>query len=217
MVIKIDLRIIEKTKSRSEAETGLPHYFVFAAAAAFMLTVIAVLLLGAWNVYSLRGDKDEIIAQKNSITSNLSVMDMEYTRLSGEAGEHGTKLNYMLDDIPSIEILTALDSLLPNGTVIESLTISGGKAVFKGVALKEDDALQFVNKLSTAPFASSVDVADITASRVKGASAKAFSVTCTLRPLREILATSAFDQAKTVEISGDAAENADAGKEDGAE
>jgi len=135
MVAKLDLRIPGRTKSKTEAETGLKHYLVFAAAAAFLFTVLAVLLLGGWKLYSLHNEKLAAADEKNTLTQNSEIMDKEYARLNGEASSLDARLSYMLDDIPAVEVLTTLDTLLPNGVVLESVSISGGKVTFKGSAL----------------------------------------------------------------------------------
>ena len=193
MVAKLDLRIPGRTKSKTEAETGLKHYLVFAAAAAFLFTVLAVLLLGGWKLYSLHNEKLAAADEKNTLTQNSEIMDKEYARLNGEASSLDARLSYMLDDIPAVEVLTTLDTLLPNGVVLESVSISGGKVTFKGSALKEDAALQFVNKLSGASFVSSVNVPDITNIQLKNIKARSFSVECVLRPTREILESGALE------------------------
>jgi len=63
----------------------------------------------------------------------------------------------------------------------------------KHSALKEDAALQFVNKLSGASFVSSVNVPDITNIQLKNIKARSFSVECVLRPTREILESGALE------------------------
>lgn len=194
MVAKLDLRIPGRTKSKAEAETGLKHYLVFAAAAAFLFTVLAVLLLGGWKLYSLHNEKLAAIDAKNTLSQNSDIMNTEYARLNAEASSLDSRLSYMLDDIPAVEVLTTLDTLLPNGVVLESVSIGGGKATFKGTALKEEAALQFVNKLSSASFVSSVNVPDITNVQLRNIKARSFSVECVLRPTREILESGALEQ-----------------------
>jgi len=193
MVAKLDLRIPGRTKSKAEAETGLKHYLVFAAAAAFLFTVLAVLLLGGWKLYSLHNEKLAAIDAKNTLSQNSDIMNAEYARLNAEASSLDSRLSYMLDDIPAVEVLTTLDTLLPNGVVLESVSIGGGKATFKGTALKEEAALQFVNKLSSASFVSSVNVPDITNVQLRNIKARSFSVECVLRPTREILESGALE------------------------
>ena len=193
MVAKLDLRIPGRTKSKAEAETGLKHYLVFAAAVAFLFTVLAVLLLGGWKLYSLHNEKLAAIDAKNTLSQNSDIMNTEYARLNAEASSLDSRLSYMLDDIPAVEVLTTLDTLLPNGVVLESVSIGGGKATFKGTALKEEAALQFVNKLSSASFVSSVNVPDITNVQLRNIKARSFSVECVLRPTREILESGALE------------------------
>jgi len=194
MVIKINLSIPNPSMSRSKAkaEAGIKYYIIFAAAAAYLLTAFAVLLLGFWKIYLLHGEKLEIVNSSRVIANNVTVMDKEYKRLLVEASTVDFKLDFMLGDTPSIEILTLLDSLLPEGVTIESVNITPLKAIFEGVALREGDALQFVNNLSSAAFVVSVDIPDIKSIQLKGAKVTSFSVECTIRPIRDILGNSVF-------------------------
>lgn len=215
MTVKLDLRIEERVKSKSEAQTGVKHNLVFAAGAAFMFTMLAVLLLGGWKLYSLRREKAVALEEKAAVAQSSGVMDKEYSTLDAEASSLDASLSYMMEDIPAVEVLTTLDALLPNGVVIESVNISGGKVVFKGTALKEDAALQFVNNLSASSFAASVNVPDITNIKLKNLDARAFSVECALRPLREILArgsdSAPSSQDEGGSASGDAKSEAQSG------
>jgi|GEM_PF-600765 len=204
MVVQLDLRVPGKhIKLKLESEKKLSHYFVFSAAAAFMLTVVAVLLLSAWKFYSLNGEKNDFISEKNTAEQNLAIMEKEFSRLSSEAGAIDAKLDYMLGDVPSVEIMTALDPIIPNGVAVKTLTITNDRALFGGAALNAEDVMVFINKLSAAAFVQSVGVPNIKNSQTKNQSACTFSVECKLKPLREILATDPFPETKNTAVSGD--------------
>lgn len=204
MVVQLDLRVPGKhIKLKLESEKKLSHYFVFSAAAAFLITVAAVLLLSAWRFYSLSGEKNDFIEEKSTAEQNLLIMDKEFSRLNSEAGAVGSKLDYMLGDVPSVEIMTALDPLIPHGVAIKTLTITPDKALFGGAAMNAEDVLMFINKLSAAPFIQSVGVPSIKNSQAKGQNACTFSVECKLKLLKEILATDPFPETKNNYVSGD--------------
>lgn len=204
MVVKLDLRIPGKhNKLKLEPVNKLRHYLVFSVASAFLITVIAVSLLGLWTLYSLHGEKADLQKQKITTQQNLEIMEKEFSRLNSEAAGINGKLDFMLGDVPTIEITTVLDTLIPKGVILESLNVTVGKAVFKGTAMNAEDVMLFVNKLSAAPFTLSVEVPSIKHTKLNRINICPFSIECKLRPMQEILATDVFPEAGDNNVSGD--------------
>lgn len=183
MVIKSDLRNPEKYKSKTDAETSISHYLVFTAAASFVFTIIVVIILGIWITNSIDKNITIVENQKSNTIKQLAVIDKKYELQAGTAQKTGSKIQYILSDIPSIEILTALDTILPSGASIESISITDKTVEFKGTTLKEDDVLLFVNNLSIAPFVSSAGIPIITENNTT----KNFLIACNLKSLSEIM------------------------------
>jgi hypothetical protein len=130
-------------------------------------------------------------------------MDKELARVTGEADIIDKKLDFVLADIPSIEIMTGLDSLMPQSLVLDSLVISQGKAVFSGTALNEEDVILFVDKLANSQIVLAVEVPVIKNSKLSNYNVRTFTVTCLLRTMREILQVNVFSEQEISTVSGD--------------
>lgn len=204
MTVKIDLRIPGKYKSKlDEPENSLRHYIFFSAVAAFFLIVSTVILLGSWKIYSINSDIKRIENIKATTVKNTELMDKELARLLGEADIIDKKLDFVLAEIPGIEIMTGLDHLMPQSLVLDSLVISQGKAVFAGTALNEEDVILFVNKLANSQIVRAVEVPVIKNSKLSNYNVRSFTVTCQLRSMREILQVNVFSEREISTVSGD--------------
>lgn len=203
MVVRLDLRIPGKGKSKTEAESGLSHYLVFAAAACFFFTVLAVILFGSWKIYELQSEKKGLEAKIRTATQNLKLIDAEFSRLKKEAEKMDKTLTFMLGDIPAIEVLAQLDTVLSDGVTISSLEMTPERVVFKGIAAKEDEVMKFVSSLSSLPFALSVEVPAVTHSNVNGRRVTSFSLECRMRTMQEIQGAGAFSSQATKAASED--------------
>ncbi|MDD4160483.1 MAG: PilN domain-containing protein [Synergistaceae bacterium] len=206
MVVKLDLRIPGKHNLKlDEPDNSLKHYLLFSAAAAFFVIVSAVILLGSWKIYSTSTDIKRIEDRKSSVVKSTELMDKELARLNGESVLIDEKLEFMLAEIPSIELMTGLDLLMPQGLVLDSLLISKGKAVFGGIAMDEEDIMTFVDRLSNSRIVLAVDVPVIKNSKLKKYNVRSFTITCTLRSMREILKGNVFSGRDESTVSGDEA------------
>jgi len=184
MVVKLDLSIPGKQQLDIEVQNSLKHYLVFAAAALFSITFIAVLLLSAWKFFSLYSEKDVALKKLDANNQNISLMSKEFQRIEEQTSGINSTASFMLADVPSIEVLTVLDSLLPDDVALSSVAISNNSATFKGLARRDESVMSFVNKLTVSSFASAVDVPEIT----KGDNGlRSFSVSCVLKPLQEVI------------------------------
>ncbi|MDY9920222.1 MAG: PilN domain-containing protein [Synergistota bacterium] len=187
MVIKLNLKVGAKYKTASKREQGLEHYIIFAIAAAFLLVSAAVILLGSWKLYSLSEDRKALEARRVTVTQNIKLMETELARLDTEAAVIDNKLNFMLDEVPAVEVMTSLDPLIPKGIYLESLTLNKGYAVYKGIALEEEDVTVFVNRLSRAPSTLSIEVPDIKPTKIKNTNVRSFSIRCAINSIKDIL------------------------------
>ena len=201
MVIKLNLKVGAKYKETSKKERSLEHYIVFAAAAAFLLVSATVIIMGSWRLYSLSEDRKALEVRRETVKQSIKLMEAELARLDLEATGIETKLNYMLEEIPAVEIMTSLDPLIPEGIYLESLTLNKGYAVFKGIALEEEDVTAFVNRLSGAPSILSVEVPDIKPSKVKNRKVRSFSIRCALNSLQDILDVGLMPEIKEPDVT----------------
>ena len=203
MVIKLNLKVGEKYKTESKNEKVIKHYVVFAAAAAFLLVSAVVIILGSWRLYSLSEDKKTFEAKRVTVTQNIKLMEDELARLDLEAADIESKLDFMLEEIPAVELMTSLDPLIPEGIYLESLTLTKTYAEFKGIAIGEENVTDFVNRLSKAPLTLSLEVPVITPTKIKNKNVRSFTIKCVLRDIKEILKAGVVREGRNLAVSGD--------------
>ena len=203
MVVKLNLIVDAKYKTDSKQEKVIKHYVVFAAAAAFLLVSAVVIILGSWRLYSLSEDKKAFEAKRVTLTQNIKLMQDELGRLYLEAADIEGKLNFMLEDIPAVELMTSLDPLIPEGVYLESLNITKTYAEFKGIAIDDQNVTDFVNRLSKASFTISVEVPIITPTKIKNKNVRSFIIKCALSDIKEILKAGVVPEGRNPAISGD--------------
>ena len=202
MVIKLNLKVGAKYKTTSKKEQGLEHYIVFSIAAAFLLVSAAVIIFGSWKLYSLSEDRKALEARRANATQSIKLMETELARLDTEAAAIDGKLNYMLEEVPAVEIMTSLDPMIPDGIYLESLTLNKGYAVYKGIALEEEDVTAFVNRLSGAPSTLSIEVPDIKPAKVKNRNVRTFSIRCAINNIRDIQNAGVVPEIKETVLGG---------------
>lgn len=203
MVVKLNLKAGVKYKKTTKSEKGPKQYAVLAAAAAFFLVSALVIILGSWKLYSLSGDRETLALKREDTAKNIKIMEDELARLDQEAAGIDSKLNFMLAELPAVEIMTSMDPLLPQGIYLESLSITRGFVVFKGIALEEENVMVFVNKLSAAPFNLSVEVPVITQKQINRRNVRTFSIRCALESIQNILDAGVIPETKNSDVSGD--------------
>ncbi len=203
MVVKLNLKSGVKYKKTAKSEKGPKQYAVLAAAAAFLLVSALVIILGSWKLYSLSGDRQTLALKREDTAKNIKIMEDELARLDQEAAGIDSKLNFMLAELPAVEIMTSMDPLLPQGIYLESLSITRGFVVFKGIALEEENVMVFVNKLSAAPFNLTVEVPVITQKQINRRNVRTFSIRCALESIQNILDAGVIPETKNSDVSGD--------------
>jgi len=203
MVVKLNLIVDAKYKTDSKQEKVIKHYVVFAAAAAFLLVSAVVIILGSWRLYSLSEDKKILEAKRVTLTQNIKLMQDELGRLDLEAADIEGKLNFMLEDIPAVELMTSLDPLIPDGVYLESLNITKTYAEFKGIAIDDENVTDFVKRLSKAPFTISVEVPIITPTKIKNKNVRSFTIKCAISDIKEILKAGVVPEGRNLAVSGD--------------
>ena len=204
MVIKLNLKVGAKYKTASKREQGLEHYIIFAIAAAFLLVSAAAILLGSWKLYSLSEDRKALEARRVTVTQNIKLMEAELARLDTEAAAIDSRLGYMLDEVPAVEVMTSLDPMIPEGIYLESLTLNKGYAVYKGIALQEENVTDFVNKLAKAPSTLSIEVPDIKPTKIKNRNVRSFSIRCAINSIQDILNAGVVPEIKGLGDTGGA-------------
>ena len=203
MVVKIDLRIPGRVTVVNK-DRDYKHIVLFTSAAFFFFTSFAVLAFGGWRLHSVTSERDALTFSVNSAMDRISVMDAEFTVLTSKNDKFISKLDYMLSDIPSIEFLTALTGLLPEGVTLDSIKMTPESVSLTGVGMNEELILLFVDRLNNSPFVSNSDIPVIKPLDEKGAGIRSFSFNFMLYPLSDIIQKRYSDAGSSdIVLSGD--------------
>lgn len=205
MVLKLDLRLPGK-ETREERESGYKHLLLFTSIFLFVIACTLVFIVGGWQLYSLRSQRLVLVEEALSNSQKIAIMDKELGRITGDMSVLESKLDYMLSDIPSVELLTVLAKMLPEGITIEALSMTSGRLSLSGIGRNEEEILQFANNLHLTPFANVVSVPVISPASRNGVNIRTFKLECTLFPLYQIIQRSDVKELKQQKIvSEDAA------------
>jgi len=199
MVVKLDLRLPGK-ETREERESGYKHLLLFTSVFIFAIAGTLVFIIGGWQLYSLRTQRQELKDGALSNSRKIAIMDKELGRITGDMSKLETKLDYMLSDIPSVELLTVIAKMLPEGITIETLSMTSGRLSLSGIGRNEEEILQFANDLHMAPFANIVSVPVISPANRNGVNMRSFKLDCTLFPLEQIILKSDVNGLKQQKI-----------------
>lgn len=186
MVVRLDLRLPGK-ETRQERESGWQHLLLFASVFLFAITATLVFVIGGWQLYSLRSERTRIEERTSSDTSKISVMDRELNRITAETSRLEVKMDYMLSDVPSVEILTSIVKVMPGDINIETLSLTFARLVISGTGRNEEEILDFADKLHYSHFAQNVSVPVIAHGTRNGSTVRTFRLECTLFPLAKII------------------------------
>ncbi|HAH69418.1 MAG TPA: hypothetical protein DCL58_06520 [Synergistaceae bacterium] len=195
MVVKLDLRLPGK-ETREERESGLKHLLLFAAVFLFAIASTLVFMIGGWQLYSLRSQRLELNEGVLSNTEKIAIMDKELGRITGEMTKLESTLDYLLSDIPSVELLTSLARIIPADINVEFLSLTSSRLTLSGTGKNEEQILLFANDLNEAHFAKGVSVPVISPGTRNGVSVRTFKLECTLLPLDQIIAAGRLTEIK---------------------
>lgn len=195
MVVKLDIRLSGK-ETRQERESGYKHLVLFTFVFLFAIASTLVFIVGGWQLYSFRNQGAALKEVAISNSKKISVMDRELARILGVTSKFESKLDYLLSDIPSIELLTAFAAIMPANITVESLSLTASKLSIAGIGKNEEEILQFANDLNTTSFASSVSVPVIAPASRNGVSMRTFKLECVLFPLDQIILRSNINEIK---------------------
>ncbi|ANZ45325.1 PilN domain-containing protein [Cloacibacillus porcorum] len=186
MVVKLDLRT-NKQEQQAEQERSPRHYILFSLAALFFISSLLVFAMGGYRLYAIGSARRAMAEGVAADNENLKLMETELARLTKESGAVEEKLDFVLDDVPSVEFLYELGERTVDGVVVESLTMNRESASLKGVAFADEEVLEFGDGLLAASCVNSVSLPVITPTQRSGANLKAFSIELKLNPLQKVV------------------------------
>ncbi len=186
MVVKIDLRIPGRVTS-VDKDKDYKHIVLFTSIAFFFLTSFAVLAFGAWKLHTITAERNDLSFAVDSAMDKISVMDVEFKVLTSKNDSFVSKLDYVLSDTPSIEFLTALTGLLPEGVTLDSIKMTPESVSLTGTGMTEELILLFVDRLNNSPFVLTSELPSIKPLDEKGIGVRSFSFNFMLRSLSDII------------------------------
>lgn len=186
MVVKIDLRIPGRVTS-VDKDKDYKHIVLFTSIAFFFLTSFAVLAFGAWKLHTITAERNDLSFAVDSAMDKISVMDVEFEVLTSKNDSFVSKLDYVLSDTPSIEFLTALTGLLPEGVTLDSIKMTPESVSLTGTGMTEELILLFVDRLNNSPFVLTSELPSIKPLDEKGIGVRSFSFNFMLRSLSDII------------------------------
>ena len=187
MKVKLDLRprsLVESRRRKVNAArvllVALFLAFVLVGGVTFGLSYLKVRGMGA-QVAMLN---DQVAIQQ---AQNLK-MSNEIKRLAGVEAVYVSALKLLQEELPALEFLNSIETSLPMGVWISSVTVTPGKANIKGNAYVENDVVEFAKGLLEAGVVSAVDF-PVTTRVVKNQESMVdFTLSCMLRDLAGISA-----------------------------
>ncbi|NLA91272.1 MAG: PilN domain-containing protein [Synergistaceae bacterium] len=185
MKVKLDLRPRSLVKAQRKR--------VNAARVLLVSLFLAFLLVGGVTLglsfLKARGMKAEVAMLNDQVAiqqaQNLK-MSNEIKRLAEVEAVYVSALNLLQEELPALEFLNSIETSLPLGVWISSVTISPGKAIIKGNSYVENDVVEFAKGLLDAGVAATVDF-PVTARITKDKESLVdFTLSCVLRDLADL-------------------------------
>ena len=187
MKVKLDLRprsMVEARKKKVNAARVLMVTFFLA----FVLVGGVTLGMAFMKAKSMNAEiamlSDQVAMQQ---AQNLK-MTNEIKRLAGVEAIYVSALNLLHEELPALEFLNSIETSLPLGVWISSVSITPGKAVIKGNSYVEHDVVEFAKGLLDAGVAATVDFPVTTRVTKDNESMEDFTLSCILRDLAALSA-----------------------------
>lgn len=187
MKVKLDLRprsMVEARKKKVNAARVLMVTFFLA----FFLVGGVTLGMAFMKVKGMNAEitmlSDQVAMQQ---AQNLK-MSNEIKRLAGVESIYVSALNLLHEELPALEFLNSIETSLPLGVWISSVSITPGKAIIKGNSYVEHDVVEFAKGLLDAGVAATVDFPVTTRVTKDNESMVDFTLSCILRDLAALSA-----------------------------
>ncbi len=140
-----------------------------------------------------KGNQDHLMAQTDGLTQKITSMKDLKDKMIGDMG-------FVRQDLPTVEFLAALEGAVPSGVKITRLEIRTGNVMMEGVALDDQNIITLGAKLDGMKnIVKKVDAPTTTRTAVGNRVAFAFKITCDIRGISEIAASTAALAAETSE------------------
>ncbi len=182
MKVKLDLRPRSMVAARKK-KVNAARVLMVALFLAFFLVGGVTLAMSFMKVSGMNAEitmlNDQVAMQQ---AQNLK-MSNEIKRLAAVEAVYVSALNLLHEELPALEFLNSIETSLPLGVWVSSVSIAPGKAVIKGNSYVEHDVVEFAKGLLDAGVAATVDFPVTTRITKDNESMVDFTLSCILRDL----------------------------------
>ena len=206
MVVRLNLSIPGKETAKDN-EYSYRHLLVFAAAALFFVASLVVLSVCCWKLVSIHSEKGDLLSETTEINNKLDSVNLAYNKALSSQQQYEQKLDFLLDDVPTIEFLSSITPIIPEGVSVESVKMTKIDVAVSGSAGSEEAILSFASAITASPYVDSIALPDIKQAVAGGSRLFNYTLGLKLNPLVSIASDSLDSSAKPAKrssiISGD--------------
>ncbi len=182
MKVKLDLRPRALVAARKK-KVNAARVLMVALFLAFVLVGGVTFAMALMKVKGMNAEiamlNDQVAIQQ---AQNLK-MSNEIKRLAGVEAVYVSALNLLQEELPALEFLNSIETSLPLGVWVSSVSISPGKAIIKGNSYVEHDVVEFAKGLLDKGVAERVDFPVTTRITKESESLVDFTLSCVLKDL----------------------------------
>jgi Tfp pilus assembly protein PilN len=189
-MMRFDLRPQEYRQQEKTKKGSDPLRILF-----LLLVVLFVgtsLLSLGYSWLRLREHQELLQARQESLRvleRQARALKTELGRLQEEEKDYQAILGLLKGELPSLEVLAALEGSLPPRVWLTSLSIAKNAVSMQGEAFSEADVVEFGNNLGEASIIRSVVVPKVSRSRAGTSKTVSFVLDCTLHDITAVTLT----------------------------
>ncbi|MDO4987616.1 MAG: PilN domain-containing protein [Synergistes sp.] len=185
MTVKLNLRSGRKNNAANDSSPE--KHAVCLLGALFAAVSVIFFIYGGIKLYLLRSECAEITSELNRGNDNLASLDREYSTIKERNADIESRYDFVLSGIPAMEFLSELVDAVPDGVIIETVSMNSLRCSLSGIAFDDEEILEFTEKLGTEPAVAHIALPVITTENINGAVLKRYSVEITTKSLAEVL------------------------------
>lgn len=179
MVVKLDLRIPGK-ELRNKSDTSFVQLLLFSFTALYIVTSVLIIFISIWRITSHSLKLTGLQNESRVLNNKISLMDKELSRLTTASSETEKKLDYLLDDTPTLEFMFYLLTSTPEGMSVNNVTLTNVELTITGKSYKEETVFTLINSLSSSGLLEKTDLPQI---RFESDSIYTYKLTCKIKPI----------------------------------
>lgn len=159
--------------------------------AAFVVISLFNIGLSAVELSQTNAELARIESDRHHLTESGARIDASLKESRAYRDRIREFIAFTRQELPTVEFLSALEGAVPDGLKIAGLTLRAGGVQMNGFALTDQDIIDFGSKLGgMRHIVRRVDAPITTRGKIGGRMSADFTVTCSIKPMPEILASS---------------------------